>query len=144
MTSTKKRLNVLLINKNKEDFIYISDILTQAQEIYFNVTWAQSFTDGLEAIRNHQHDAYLVDCCLDQQHDGVELVREAIKSGCQAPIIMLTQQDNREQTIWLKNIFKLRNLSALSVTPSSTSGFKTSCSNKLLITQKSWPVSRRS
>jgi len=48
----------------------------------------------LEAIRRNQHDAYLLDYRLGED-SGLQLLHEALKNGCRAPMILLTGQGDR-------------------------------------------------
>ncbi|MCC2671966.1 MAG: diguanylate cyclase, partial [Armatimonadetes bacterium] len=61
----------------------------------FQLEWADTFRAGREAIQRGDHDVCLVDYQLGDG-DGVELVRQAVAEGCQAPLILLTGLRSRE------------------------------------------------
>ena len=51
--------------------------------------WVSSYEEGIDALKDQEHDVYLVDYYLEDQ-DGLELVREAREMGIRKPMIMLT------------------------------------------------------
>ncbi len=97
-------INVLLIDDNEDDYIIIRRLLTDAPHSGsfqwwegpgFTLDWASSYDTGLEAIHQNQHDVYLLDYYLGKR-TGLELLHEAKSSHCQAPLILLTGQENYE------------------------------------------------
>ena len=81
-------IKVLLVDDDENTFLLTRRMLAKAQGP-FQVEWASSYDSGLEAIQRRQHDVYLLDYRLGA-HNGIELLTEAIHSGCTNPIIMLT------------------------------------------------------
>ncbi len=59
------------------------------------VDWAATYECGIEALRHRSHDLCLFDYRLGAR-DGLELIREAKRMGCDAPIILLTGQGDEE------------------------------------------------
>ena len=51
--------------------------------------WVSSYEEGMDALREQEHDVYLVDYFLEDK-DGLKLVREAREMGIRKPMIMLT------------------------------------------------------
>ena len=97
-----EQIRILLIDDDEDDFIITQDLLTdlgyqpgKREEHRFKLEWLDNYIDGQIAIDQNRHDVYLVDYRLGEQN-GLELIREAIKRGCSAPLILLTGQGDRE------------------------------------------------
>ena len=88
-------VRVLLIDDDEDTFIVTRELLTEVQGRAVLLEWAAGFDAGLEIIAKQEHDVYLIDHRLGLR-DGSELLGEAIKLGCQAPMIMLTGQVDHE------------------------------------------------
>ena len=86
-------LHVLIVDDDEDDFVVAQSLLSQIEGQQFEVEWAASYEDGLEAITRGQHDVYLLDFRLGAR-DGLQLLREAIANGSKAPMILLTGQDD--------------------------------------------------
>lgn len=82
-------LKVLLVEDDEDDYILTRDLLAEISGQGFKLDWVETYEVGLEGIRTDQHDVYLVDYRLGKD-SGLQLLREAITYGCQAPIILLT------------------------------------------------------
>jgi diguanylate cyclase (GGDEF)-like protein/PAS domain S-box-containing protein len=88
-------VKVLLIDDDEEDYILTRYIFDEFKDNQFTLDWLDNFDDGLRAFGENRHDIYLVDYRLGER-TGLELLRAAIKSGCSAPIILLTGQGDKE------------------------------------------------
>ena len=55
----------------------------------FDLKWAASYQDGLDAIRLGMHDVCLLDYRLGDR-DGLELLKESEAERLKAPVILLT------------------------------------------------------
>jgi two-component system cell cycle sensor histidine kinase/response regulator CckA len=60
----------------------------------YNLEWAATYQAGLAKIERQGHDVYLVDYRLGTEN-GLDLIRKAIKAGCEAPLILLTGRGDR-------------------------------------------------
>jgi light-regulated signal transduction histidine kinase (bacteriophytochrome) len=85
----KSICRILLVDDDEDDYIVTRDLLEEAERSIFQLEWVDNYELALKAIANQQHDAYLFDYRLGKDN-GLELLREAIKIGCQQPIILLT------------------------------------------------------
>jgi serine phosphatase RsbU (regulator of sigma subunit) len=90
-----KAVAVLLIDDDEEDYMITRDLLKDIQSRRFDIQWASTFENGLALMKRNVYDIFLVDYNLGQ-HNGLDLVREAISAGCAAPVIMLTGQDDEK------------------------------------------------
>lgn len=88
-------IKVLLIDDDEEDYILTRYIFDEFKSDKFSLEWIDNYADGLEALKKRLHDIILLDYHLGEKN-GLELLREAIDSGCRAPIILLTGQGDEE------------------------------------------------
>jgi diguanylate cyclase (GGDEF)-like protein/PAS domain S-box-containing protein len=91
-------VKVLLVDDDEDEYILTRDWLAESEVRKFDLDWAVTYGTALEAMKQNQHDAYLVDYQLGEQN-GLELLRVAIASGCKSPIIILTGRGNHEVDI---------------------------------------------
>jgi diguanylate cyclase (GGDEF)-like protein/PAS domain S-box-containing protein len=83
---------ILLVEDDEDDYIITSNLFRDIQEKQFEIEWVCSYDHALEVMGKNQHDVYLVDFRLGMRN-GIQLLEEAIASGCKAPIILLGQGD---------------------------------------------------
>jgi two-component system cell cycle response regulator len=90
MEANAKTIPILLIDDDEDDTVilrgYISELSGQAKYVLDSVA---SYEDGLTQILRANHDIYLIDHNLGER-TGLELLKEAIQAGCQAPLIIIT------------------------------------------------------
>ena len=91
----KDQVRILLIDDDQEDYLIVSDMLAESENIRFKLAWAKTYEEGLEAISRREHDVYLLDYLMGS-HNGLDLLKQAIEGGCTAPIIFLTAYGNYE------------------------------------------------
>lgn len=85
----KARLKVLVVEDDEDDFLFIRELLLGSGAFHFDLDWRKTFQSGLLEIAGTTYDAILVDYMLDGR-SGLDLIREAVESGCPAPVILLT------------------------------------------------------
>jgi PAS domain S-box-containing protein len=90
-----KPIRILLVDDDEDDYVLTRDLLSQVRACRFDLDWAASFDDGLEAIRRGEHDACLLDYNLGGR-SGLDLLRAAVQGGCLVPIILLTGQGDHD------------------------------------------------
>jgi diguanylate cyclase (GGDEF)-like protein len=61
----------------------------------FDLEWAATFGDGLEALSTGEFEVCLVDCSTGGR-DGTEILEEAESRGVATPLVMLTGMVNRD------------------------------------------------
>jgi diguanylate cyclase (GGDEF)-like protein/PAS domain S-box-containing protein len=86
-------LRVLLVEDDEDDFIITRGMLRAQQRVSYDIDWTQSYDSALATIVEARHDLYVVDYRLGQ-HTGLDLIRDAWGSDPQAPVILLTGQDD--------------------------------------------------
>ena len=89
----EKLVRVFLVDDDEDDCVLTRDLLAEAKGARFELEWVDTYEAALEAMERAEHHVYLVDYRLGER-DGLELLRAAIASGCDAPIIMLTGWGN--------------------------------------------------
>ncbi len=93
--SKNKRVRVLVVDDDEDDFLLTSHNLRDIPGRLFEVEWASSYQAGLERIKACVHDVYIIDYYLGAT-TGLSLIREALKAQCEEPMILLTGVDNPE------------------------------------------------
>jgi two-component system cell cycle sensor histidine kinase/response regulator CckA len=89
------RIRVLLVDDDEDDYILTRDWFGEFQVSYCELEWASNYQAAKDIIAQKQHDIYLVDYRLGAR-SGLDLLREAIATGCSAPIILLTGKGDQE------------------------------------------------
>ncbi|MES2590717.1 MAG: response regulator [Bacteroidota bacterium] len=88
-------IKILMIDDDEEDFMIVRDIIKETVHHKYSIDWRSSFDSGLAAIAERKHDIYFVDYRLGAKN-GLDLIRKAIEIGCEAPLIILTGENNFE------------------------------------------------
>ena len=86
-----KAIKVLLIEDDEDDFVIVKELLGGIPDKSFKMTWASTYQDSIEFLKQNNHDVCLLDYRLGV-HDGIELLNIANESGISMPIIFLTGQ----------------------------------------------------
>jgi len=95
MQILKKPYRILVVDDDEEDYLLISDFLSEFGEDEYHHEWAPSYSKGLEIMKEERHDLYLIDNFLGAG-TGIELISIASQMGCKTPKILLTGVGNRE------------------------------------------------
>jgi PAS domain S-box-containing protein len=89
---SNEAIKVLLVDDDQDSYVLTRHQLSKIPGGNFEVEWAPSYEAGLEAIKRGEHDVYLLDYRLGAK-TGLDLLQEALATGCKAPIIMLTSEN---------------------------------------------------
>lgn len=90
-----KKINLLLIEDDEEDFMILRDTLLEIKDQSYNLTWISDFNEAVSNLSNPEIDLFLVDYRLGQ-HTGLELLQLAHQMNCHAPFILLTGRSDDE------------------------------------------------
>lgn len=82
-------IKLLLVEDDEDDYLITKHILEEIGSRKFQLDWASNAESGAAAIARYEHDIYLIDYRLGSEN-GLDLLRQAVQSGCPAPIILLT------------------------------------------------------
>lgn len=88
-------IKALLVDDDEDDFIITRDLLSEVEIQKIELVWVDTYEEALSLMSDDQFDVFLVDYRLGQ-HSGLDLIPQAIKQGCVAPIILLTGQGDHE------------------------------------------------
>jgi signal transduction histidine kinase len=88
-------IRVLLVEDDDDDYFLTRTLFSEIKGNPFQLERIADYEAALESMGRNQHDVYLLDYRLGQR-TGLDLLSEAVKQGCKAPIILLTGQDERE------------------------------------------------
>lgn len=81
--------HILLVDDDEDDYILTREMLEKAWKTKFFLEWAKDYQTGMLAVKSNQYDAILVDYDLGTLN-GIEFISEAIQSGHDQPMILLT------------------------------------------------------
>lgn len=90
-----RRTRVLLVDDDEDDYIITRELLSSIDGGSFALDWVSTYTAAADTVARNQHDVYIVDYRL-RDGSGLELVRESLREGCRAPMILLTGQGDHE------------------------------------------------
>lgn len=87
-------LKILLVDDDEDDYFLTNDYLTDTALNSFTLEWVHSYEEALPKMLSPAFDIILVDYRLGKVN-GLDLLREALKNGCDCPVIMLTGKSDR-------------------------------------------------
>ena len=87
-----KPIRVLLVDDDEDSYILTRHHISKISSGKLALDWAPTYEAGLDLIRESRHDVYLLDYRLGAQ-TGLDLLKEALAMGCQAPMIILTTEN---------------------------------------------------
>ncbi len=89
-------VHILLVEDDEDDYLILRDRVHEIDhQTKFILDWVTNYQDGLTQILRASHDVYLIDYYLNEC-SGLDLLKEALQAGCQAPMIMITGQSAPE------------------------------------------------
>ena len=89
------KTKILIVDDDEDDYFIISDYIKEIEGNHFETDWCGEYSVAMEKINSSSYDIYFVDYRLGNQ-TGLELLKEAIKSKCECPIILLTGKGNKD------------------------------------------------
>ncbi len=91
----RSQVRVLLVDDDEDDYLVVRGFLEEAAGKTFRLDWVQAYDDARKAIHRGRFDVCLLDYQLGE-HNGLELLHEAVTHGCRIPLIMLTGHGCRD------------------------------------------------
>jgi diguanylate cyclase (GGDEF)-like protein/PAS domain S-box-containing protein len=88
-----RAVRILLVDDDEDDYVVTRDLLIDSKRTSFMLDWIAEFDEAIDAIIRNEHDIYLIDYRLGE-HNGLELLAHARASGCPAPLVLLTGQND--------------------------------------------------
>ncbi|WP_422929276.1 HD domain-containing phosphohydrolase [Singulisphaera sp. PoT] len=86
-----REIRVLLVDDDEDDYLLTRELLQEIPGEAYVLEWVNDPEAGIREIVREGYDAILIDYRLGAR-DGLEIIREAIAEGCDAPLIVLTGQ----------------------------------------------------
>ncbi|MGB8191187.1 MAG: PAS domain S-box protein [Chitinophagaceae bacterium] len=93
MISPEYSIRILIVDDDEDDFLIISDYIRNINPTRFVLHWCFNYLEALTHMKNHNYDLYFVDYRLGAK-TGLDLLKEAINSQCEEPIVLLTGKGN--------------------------------------------------
>ncbi|HTK37165.1 MAG TPA: diguanylate cyclase, partial [Pyrinomonadaceae bacterium] len=91
----QESIKVLLIEDDEDDYLLTSDLLGEVKDVRYDIHWVSRYDDALATLRGGNYDVCLIDYRLGLGN-GIELMREALATGCPVPMILLTGQGGKD------------------------------------------------
>src|SRR5262245_15641599 len=85
-------IRVLLVDDDEDSYLLTRHHLSKISAEKLALDWAPNYEKGLALIAECRHDVYLLDYRLGAR-TGIDLLQEALRIGCKAPMIMLTTEN---------------------------------------------------
>jgi len=89
------QLKILIVDDDKEDYIIMRELCSEIEGKNYRLDWVSNYDTALETIGRNNYDVYFFDYRLGER-TGLDLLRETIRQGCKAPIILLTGQGDHD------------------------------------------------
>jgi len=86
-------IKILLVEDDEDDYYLFENFLNDIKIGNYALTWAGTYDKGISLIRKKEHDIYFFDYMLGS-HNGLDLIKESIMAGIDAPLILLTGLGN--------------------------------------------------
>jgi len=86
-------IKVLLVDDDEDDYILTRYLFEDFKDNRYELEWTNSFSRAKKAMEDGNYDIYLIDYRLGAEN-GLDLIRQGIAAGCNAPMILLTGQDD--------------------------------------------------
>lgn len=96
----KKEFNLLLVDDDREDALYIEELLEEAfgKDIDFEIDTSPSFIDAKQKLENSNYDLAIFDFMLGYQ-DGIELYKGVKKDKPNMPVVFVTGQGDERTAV---------------------------------------------
>ncbi len=88
-------IKILLVDDDEDDYVLTKYLFDDFKSNQYVLEWTKFYDVALESITKCVHDIYLVDYRLGEK-TGLDFLHQAIDLGCNAPIILLTGQGDKE------------------------------------------------
>ena len=92
------QVRILIIDDDEDDFFITSEYLKQIQEYQLQIDWCYKFNDAVKFLQTGGYDMYFVDYRLGAK-TGLDFLKEAVRLGCEEPIVLLTGKGNKDVDI---------------------------------------------
>jgi PAS domain S-box-containing protein len=98
MPPVNRTVNILIVDDDEDDFFITSEYMKEIQEYAIKTDWAFRFNDAVQLMQQRAYDLYFVDYRLGAK-TGLDFLKEAVRLGCEEPIVLLTGKGNKDVDI---------------------------------------------
>lgn len=98
MPATPRQVRILIIDDDEDDFFITSEYMKQIQEYQLQIDWCYRYNDAIQHLHERKYDMYFVDYRLGAK-TGLDFLKEAVRIGCEEPIVLLTGKGNKDVDI---------------------------------------------
>src|SRR5829696_4868522 len=91
-------VRILIIDDDEDDFFITSEYLKQIQEYQLQIDWCYKYNDAIQNLKERKYNIYFVDYRLGAR-TGLDFLKEAVRLGCEEPIVLLTGKGNKDVDI---------------------------------------------
>lgn len=88
-------IRVLLVEDDEDDYVMTRDLIGEIAGARYEIEWARTCDEAVQAIERNAHDVYLLDYRLGGG-TGLDLLRQISQGECLAPVILMTGQGDKE------------------------------------------------
>lgn len=92
---SKDIIKLLIVDDDEDDFFLTSDYLKDIRSKKFDITWASSFSKGVEQLAQSKFDLCFFDFLLGAK-TGLDLLKSALQNGVSCPIVLLTGKGDQQ------------------------------------------------
>lgn len=85
------QFRALLIEDDEDDYVLVRSLFSEPPLSKFGLEWKSTYEAALESLEQRRFDVYLLDYRLGEKN-GLDLLKEMVRRGCRAPVILLTGQ----------------------------------------------------
>ncbi|MBI5388171.1 MAG: response regulator [Verrucomicrobia bacterium] len=90
----ERPIKLLLVEDDEDDYVIVFEHLCHIPGRKFDMDWVCTYPEAVVEIAKRRHDIYVIDYRLGLDN-GIDLIEEAVRRGCTAPMIMLTRYCDR-------------------------------------------------
>ena len=95
MEAVAQQVKILIVDDDEDDFFITSEYLKAIPNYDFKIEWCYKYADALDHICGKSFDLYFIDYHLGAK-TGLDLIKEAMSTGCEEPFILLTGKGNKD------------------------------------------------
>lgn len=88
-------IKIAIVDDDEDDYFIITSYIKNIQGANLHVEWIDDYKTALDKIKAEEYNIYFIDYRLGNE-TGLNLLQEAMRNGCEEPIVLLTGKGNRE------------------------------------------------
>lgn len=93
--SERNTIKILIVDDDADDCYLTSDYIKHIPGMVCEIEWCHRYDDAIRHMKSCNYQLYFVDYLLGAK-SGVQLLKDAMDTGCEDPIILLTGKGNQK------------------------------------------------